>query len=144
MKTFYSPQSSGFYSSSIHAVLPDDVIEISTEEHAELLHGLNEGRQVVLDDDGRPILIEAPPAEPFVPRSVSRFQARAALHLAGLLNQVEALMTDPETDMLARLAWQDAQEFRRHSPTVAAMAAALGLDEAQLDALFTTAAGIEA
>lgn len=79
-----------------------------------------------------------------VPQVVTRFQARAALHLAGLLTTVESLMTDPQTDMLARLAWQDAQEFRRQSPTVLSMAATLGLTDAQLDALFTTAAGIDA
>lgn len=86
---------------------------------------------------------EEPPLDG-VPQVVTRFQARAALHLAGLLTTVEALMTDPQTDMLARLAWQDAQEFRRQSPTVLSMAAALGLTDAQLDALFTTAAGVEA
>lgn len=79
-----------------------------------------------------------------VPQVVTRFQARAALHLAGLLPQVEALMTDPGTDALARLAWTDAQEFRRQSPTVLAMAGALGLTEQQLDNLFTTANAIEA
>lgn len=83
------------------------------------------------------------PPEP-VPQSVTRFQARAALHLAGLLPQVEALMSDPATDPPARIAWQDAQEFRRQSPTVLAMAQALGLSEQQLDQLFTTAASLEA
>lgn len=86
---------------------------------------------------------EEPPLDG-VPQVVTRFQARAALHLAGLLTTVESLMTDPQTDMLARLAWQDAQEFRRQSPTMLFMAATLGLTDAQLDALFTTAAGIEA
>lgn len=84
-----------------------------------------------------------PPPLP-VPEMVSRFQARAALHLAGLLDDVEALVADPQTDMLTRLAWQDAQEFRRASPTVAAIAAALGMSDAQLDDLFRTAAGIVA
>ncbi|WP_119157961.1 hypothetical protein [Caldimonas tepidiphila] len=88
----------------------------------------------------------APYVEPPAPgpQVVSRFQARAALHLAGLLPQVEALMASPEADPLARLAWSDAQEFRRNSPTVAALAAALGLTAQQLDELFVTAAGIEA
>lgn len=81
---------------------------------------------------------------PSVPQSVTRFQARAAIHLAGLLEQVEALMAHPDTPMLAKLAWQDAQEFKRTSPTVLAMAGALGLTEAQIDDLFTTASGIEA
>lgn len=90
-----------------------------------------------------PVEQENPPVAG-VPQAVSRFQARAALHLAGLLTAVEAHMTDPGTDMLARLAWTDAQEFRRQSPTVLNMAVALGLTEQQLDDLFTVAAGIEA
>jgi hypothetical protein len=79
-----------------------------------------------------------------IPQVVSRFQARAALHLAGLLDDVEALMAAPGTPALAKLAWADAQEFKRTSPTVQTMAAAIGLTEAQLDELFTTAAGIDA
>lgn len=79
-----------------------------------------------------------------IPQSVTRFQARAALHLAGHLEAVEALMAHGDTPMLARLAWVDAQEFRRQSPTVLAMAQALGLTDDQLDELFTSAAQIEA
>ena len=79
-----------------------------------------------------------------VPQVVSRFQARAALHLAGLLGTVQTMMENPATDPLARLAWQDAQEFRRTSPTVLAMGAALGLTDSQLDALFVQAATIQA
>lgn len=86
-----------------------------------------------------------PPAPPRqVPQTVSRFQARAALHIAGLLDQVNTLMADPETPMLSRLAWQDAQEFRRQSPTVLTMAAALGLSEEDVDNLFITAAQVQA
>lgn len=81
---------------------------------------------------------------PEIPQVVTRFQARAALHLAGLLASVEALMAAPETPALAKLAWADAQEFKRNSPTMLAMAAELGLTETQLDELFTVAAGIEA
>ena len=76
--------------------------------------------------------------------TISPFQARAALAQAGLLEPVEALMADPTTPDLARLAWQHAQEFRRNSPTLLALAGALGLDEAALDALFDAAASIVA
>lgn len=90
-------------------------------------------------------VIEPAPEPPVVvPQVVSRFQARAVLHLAGLLEQVELIMADPETDMLAKLAWQDAQEFRRDSPTLLALSATLGLTDAQLDDLFIQAATIEA
>jgi hypothetical protein len=86
-----------------------------------------------------------PPAPPTpIPQTVSRFQARAALYQAGLLDQVETLMSDPATDMIAKLAWADAQEFKRESPTIKALAAELGLTDTQLDDLFRQAATIDA
>lgn len=101
------------------------------------------GSVPISDEEAQEIIDSMTPVQTD-PQTVTRFQARAALHLAGLLTTVESLMTDPQTDMLARLAWQDAQEFRRQSPTVLSMAGALGLTDEQLDALFTTAAGIDA
>lgn len=80
---------------------------------------------------------------PVVPESVSRFQARMALRNAGLFEAAEAAMADQETPIIAVEAWQTAQEFRRASPTVAAMAAALELTAQQLDELFIAAAAIE-
>lgn len=80
----------------------------------------------------------------FIPSSVSRFQARAALLSAGLLDDVEAAMASPDTPRITQLAWQDAQEFRRDSPTVAAMASMFGLSDSQLDDLFLMASGITA
>lgn len=81
---------------------------------------------------------------PVAPMVVSRFQARAALHLAGLLDRVEQIMADPQTPVLSRLAWQDAQEFRRSSPTLLALADQLGLSAEALDQLFITASEIQA
>lgn len=79
-----------------------------------------------------------------VPQSVTRFQALAALHLAGHLPAVEAIMAAPETPVLAKLAWANALSFERSSPTLASLAATLGMTDADLDALFTQAATIEA
>lgn len=73
---------------------------------------------------------------------VSRFQARAALLGAGLLATADAAIQG--ADEVAKLAWSDAQEFRRNSPLVAAIAAQLGLTDTQLDDLFRQAATIEA
>lgn len=75
---------------------------------------------------------------------VSRFQAEAALHLAGVLDDVEAVIADPATDPLVQIAWNRVTEFRRLSPMIAGIALALGWSDAQLDQLFETAAGIEA
>lgn len=110
-------------------------------DDATFAHLLPSGSVQITDEEAeslRPVLMTT------VPQIVSRFQARAALHLAGLLETVEAMMAAPETPALAKLAWADAQEFKRNSPTVLSLSASLGLTEAQLDDLFTTAAGIDA
>lgn len=73
---------------------------------------------------------------------VSRFQARAALLGAGLLAQVEAAVA--AADPVTQMAWADAIEFRRNSPTIAALSSAIGLTDTQLDDLFNAAAQIHA
>ena len=65
---------------------------------------------------------------------VSRFQARAAMHLAGILTGVESAVM--AADPLTQIAWADATEFRRTSPTISAIAEALELTEDALDDLF--------
>lgn len=65
-------------------------------------------------------------------------QARLALAQAGLLTAVEAwIATAPEA---TQIEWQYANEIRRDWPPIAAAATALGLNEAQLDDLFSLAA----
>lgn len=95
----------------------------------------------VYDGDG--FSKPSPPA-PFVPEVVSRFQARAALLQAGVLDDVTAAMQGQDIDPLMKMAWEEAQEFRRASPTVAAMAESFGWDKQYVDALFVAAAAIEA
>ena len=82
---------------------------------------------------------------PVVPQSVTRRQARQALLLAGLLDQVPAKLAaipDATQRGMATIEWEDSLEFERHRPLVVSIGAALGLDSAQLDALFVTAAGL--
>jgi len=73
---------------------------------------------------------------------VSRFQARAAMLQSGLLDAAEAIVA--AADPLTRLAWADAVEWRRSSPTVARLADALDLSPEEVDDLFRAAALIEA
>lgn len=74
---------------------------------------------------------------------VSRFQARAALYMAGLLELVETAIAN-SGDRLMQIAWADAQTFERGSPTVARVAAAINLKPAQIDELFAVASEITA
>lgn len=84
------------------------------------------------------------PSAPSVPQSVTRFQALAALHLAGRLSAVQAIMAAAETPVIAKLAWDNALSFERNSPTLASLAGMLGMTPADLDTLFIAAAQIEA
>lgn len=77
-----------------------------------------------------------------IPSTISRFQARAALLDAGLLADVEIALAD--ADPLTQLAWAEAVEWRRDSPTIAAIGSAIGLREEDIDNLFIEAAKIKA
>lgn len=76
-----------------------------------------------------------------VPQQVTARQARLALLNAGLLEAVQAAVDGlPGAEgAAARIEWEYAQTVDRASPLVAALAAALQLDDEQLDALFTAA-----
>jgi hypothetical protein len=89
-------------------------------------------------------VLELPATIVFVPKVVSRFQARAALVQSGYFEQVDAYMIAlPKTD-IKRMAWEDAETFDRTSATLLAMAQMLNLDSAGLDDLFVLAASIQA
>lgn len=78
-----------------------------------------------------------------VPQEVSRFQARAALLQAGLLETAD-LAVAASGDPFLQLAWKEATTFPRSSPGIAALAPALGLTDEDLDDLFRAAALISA
>lgn len=86
----------------------------------------------------------APAPGPVIPQSVTRYQAKAALLDAGLLDAVDAMMASPDTPRVVKLAWAEALYFERQSPTVQSLGSALGLDDAALDALFVAGSQITA
>lgn len=104
---------------------------------------VRDGGQLVFDA-ARMAETEAVIAARAIPQTVTRFQALAALDQAGLLGQVEAIISDPQTASIMRLAFNEALTFERDSPTVTTLAAALNLSGSQVDALFVTASGIKA
>lgn len=94
--------------------------------------------------DGETFTEPEPLTEP-VPAEVTRRQAKQALVLAGLLGNVQPAIDaieDATQRALIQIEWDDSQVFQRDRPALIALATALGLDSAGIDALFTTAAGI--
>lgn len=90
--------------------------------------------------------INPPPPPPSVPDFVSRAQGKAALIQAGkwpnVLAYVEGI-EDATERALAEVALNDTQTWRRDSPFLASVTAALGLSDAEVDDLFIAAAKIE-
>ena len=98
-----------------------------------------DGEAFAPPSDADPVELLATEREAMV---CSRFQAKAALHLAGLLPQVEAAIA--QADPLTQMAWAEAVEYSRHSPAILTLAGVLELTDEQVDDLFRTAMQIEA
>lgn len=77
-----------------------------------------------------------------VPQRITRRQGRLALLEAGLLDQVEAIMRNPDTPRAARITYEDATEWWRDAEIIEAMAKGLNLPPEQVDELFRVAAGM--
>lgn len=91
-----------------------------------------------------PANTEGQPPGTTVPQVVTMRQARLALLGAGLLAQVDLAidaLASPQKEA-ARIEWEYSQEVHRARPFVQTLGAAMGLSAEQLDALFTTAAGL--
>ena len=132
------PQQAAVWSGEAWTLVPDHRGETRWLDHAT---------SYVVETLGEPEgSIEQPPAPPqpiVVPASVTNFQARAALIAAGLFDQVDAAV-HASGDQLAIQAWEYANNVYRQSSLIAQLGAALGLTEQQIDALFITAAAIDA
>lgn len=101
-------------------------------------YNISTGEMIELPD-----LPPEPPEPVQVPAKVTRRQARQALLLAGKLDLVQPAidaMTDPTQKALAQIEWDDSQDFERNRPLLISLAAAIGLGEPELDALFLQAA----
>lgn len=80
-------------------------------------------------------------APPRRPRVATMLQVRTALLRAGLLTQVDAAAAAAGGEVA--IAWEYATEVVEGSPMVIALAAAVGLDDEQVSALFEAAISVE-
>jgi hypothetical protein len=77
------------------------------------------------------------PTPPRVPVAVAMRQARLALEAIGKLDDVDAAIA--QAGRTAQIEWEYAHEVRRDAALVIGIGAALGLTEAEIDALFIAA-----
>lgn len=73
-------------------------------------------------------------------KAVSKRQFKLALNDADLLDEVEALIAASTRSV--QITWADATTIERDHPMIAAIAAQMQIGDAELDAMFSTAAAI--
>ncbi|PKO49020.1 MAG: hypothetical protein CVU31_02555 [Betaproteobacteria bacterium HGW-Betaproteobacteria-4] len=62
---FYSKSTGGFYSTGIHSQnIPADAVEITDQEHKDLLAGQSAGKRIVPGQSGHPVLADQLPPTP--------------------------------------------------------------------------------
>ena len=77
---FYSASTNGFYTHEIHGDnIPGDAVEITEAEHAALIEGQSQGKVIVADESGRPILQDPPP--PTTEQIIAKYTAAVQKHL---------------------------------------------------------------
>jgi len=84
----------------------------------------------------------APPTP--IPSTVTRFQALAVLAAGGYLPTIKTYIATLGEDNITRLAWENATDWERSSPTLNALAAMLNLTSAEVDDLFVAASQVSA
>ena len=77
---YYSKRTGGFYTVEIHGDnTPADAVEITTDEHQALLEGQSQGKRIVADENGKPVLQDLPPPTAEELQSQKNAEARAYL-----------------------------------------------------------------
>jgi hypothetical protein len=116
---------------------------IQTVAYRVLDDGRMESCLVSVLPEGTIIDAYIPPPTP-IPSTVTRFQALATLSAGGYLDTVHAYIDTLPRSNITRLAFENATDWERTSPTINTLAAMLGLTDAQVDELFITASQVSA
>jgi phage FluMu protein gp41 len=69
---YYSAARGGFFDAAMHADLPEDAVRIPRLRHRQLMDAQAQGRRIVANDKGRPVLA------PIVPPSLEQLRAQAS------------------------------------------------------------------
>jgi hypothetical protein len=107
---FYSKTTGGFYSREIHGInIPADAVEITAEQHSELIEGQSQGKRIVADENGRPVLADPPEPTPEEIQAAKNAEARAYLSSTDwyVVRFAETGTEIPEDILAARQAARD-------------------------------------
>lgn len=68
----YCAADGGFYSLAFHGFIPDGCVEVSDEDYEALKAGQEQGKWLVANDQGYPVLIDPPPPSSEVLAAIER------------------------------------------------------------------------
>ena len=128
-EVYYSAARRGFFHAATHPTLPDDAVRISRLRHRQLLDAQAQGRTIVANDKGRPVLA------PVVPPSLEqlRGQASAAVNVEAGRRILAVATLERQTNDNALIA-QAALAAATGTPAPAGLAEALAR-RAAIDAI---------
>ena len=131
---FYSKLTGGFYTTEIHGDnIPADAVEITVEEHQALLEGQSQGKHIVADENGYPVLQDPPPLTLDEAKAAKLTEINAACDA-----EIEAIKVSyPDTEVMT---WDKQEREARalvldataDTPLIDSIASARGLDRVEL------------
>ena len=62
MTTYFNPDDMAFYSSELYSNIPSQAVPLSDEQYIALLNGQSQGKQIISDKTGKPVLIDLQPS----------------------------------------------------------------------------------
>ena len=130
----YSPSHNSFYLPEIHgSAIPADAVEITADEHSALLAGQSEGKRIVADANGRPVLADPPPLTLDEAKAAKLTEINAACDA-----EIEAIKVSyPDTEVMTwgkqeREARALVLDATADTPLIDSIASARGLDRVEL------------
>jgi hypothetical protein len=112
--------------------------QIRSDDDALLVNGVWTQNWAVTDLAGDEL---ASAQQALVPNSVTRHQAMVLLHRLGLRENIKSFLNSPGNEE-AKIAWEEASEFRRDSDFIALVAEELSLTDEQVDNMFLQAVDV--
>lgn len=130
MTTYFNPDDMAFYSDELYSNIPSQAVPLSDEQYIALLNGQSQGKQIIADKTGFPVLVEPQPSSAHVlnhdslqweisaEKQVELFIDKKNRLLATLANKADALKSGllvgyPQTEIESfyrqekeALAWQ--------------------------------------
>ena len=96
MTTYFNPDDMAFYSSELYSEIPSKAVPLSDEQYIALLNGQSQGKQIIADKTGNPVLIDPQPS------------AAHVLNLDTLTWEISAekqtaLLIDTQTHLIANI-----------------------------------------